>query len=444
MIDIEQFKKDFPNNRNEDLMIKYKLTKYKVLKYQIKYKLEKSKEHKSRMIAKRNKMVGRDLNLENLREIASKYKTRGEFQFMDNSAYTTARCNGFLDDICSHMISVSYSIPQLILKYILNNLLSDECLYNSRKIIAPYELDLYYDKYKLAFEYDGKGWHQNNENDKKKEFLCNEKNITLITIIENNRRYEEDIKNQIIENLSIINKITNKNIKQDDVLKLEIDFKKLFDNILDFDDIKQIIGKYKFYEDFKKENLKLYNKLVRMNLLNLITLERINGGYDENDVKLIVDKYEYLNDLIENDKKYYTWICKNNKKYLLNELKYKNGIKYKDNKMHYSIKYLENTLNDCVFIKDIKLKYGRIYRMYKNNNHFHLIIEYLKERNYNSYFDYYLNEIDFDKIKALCKKYSKTSEFNKDYGRIYRFLLKKNLIDEYFSHTETLKFRKKT
>ena len=102
-----------------------------------KLNLKKSKSHKSNMIAKRNKMVGRDLTYENLFQIAQKYKTRGEFQKMDGSAYTVARTKGYLNDICKHMIKNQYSIPQLILGEICKILIDDYILYDTRKIIKP-------------------------------------------------------------------------------------------------------------------------------------------------------------------------------------------------------------------------------------------------------------------------------------------------------------------
>jgi len=43
---------------------------------------------------------------ENCMVVALKYKTRSEFKFNEPSAYTSARKNGFLDEICSHMIKL--------------------------------------------------------------------------------------------------------------------------------------------------------------------------------------------------------------------------------------------------------------------------------------------------------------------------------------------------
>jgi len=78
--------------------------------------LKKSTEHKSKIISKRNKMLARDLNYEILKEIASLYKTRSQFQLFDCSAYQTARRMNILDEICSHMIK-----PEIF-----NNILDDK------------------------------------------------------------------------------------------------------------------------------------------------------------------------------------------------------------------------------------------------------------------------------------------------------------------------------
>ena len=110
------------------------------------------------------------------------------------------------------MIPQSYSIPQLICKYIFDNIIGHKCEYNIRKIIPPYEIDIYYPEFKFGIEYNGKGWHNKNDNTIIKTKMCDELNIYLLIIHENNRKYEEDIKNQIISNLSRINKVLNKKI----------------------------------------------------------------------------------------------------------------------------------------------------------------------------------------------------------------------------------------
>ena len=171
---------------------------------------------------------GRRLTEDVLREIAKKYKTRSEFQHKDSSAYVTARKRGkeFLDSICSHMLNVSFSIPQLICKFIMETILEEISLYNSRKIIPQYELDVYFPSYRLALEYCGKRWHSSKdvmERDEIKKKLCESLGITLLVINENSRDYENDVKNQIIKNLDVINQSCDKAITEKQILDINCD-----------------------------------------------------------------------------------------------------------------------------------------------------------------------------------------------------------------------------
>ena len=170
--EVNYLKINFENTTNVELSKILKRSKSSIQSKANSLGLKKSKEHKSKMITKRNKMVNRDLTYDKLKEISLLYKTRAEFQISDGSAYTSARIMGILDDICTHMIKQSFSIPQLMLKYIVSELITTNLLYNTRKIISPYEIDIFLPEYKLAFEYDGKGWHQNDEVDKVN--LCND------------------------------------------------------------------------------------------------------------------------------------------------------------------------------------------------------------------------------------------------------------------------------
>lgn len=290
--------------------------------------LKKSKEHKSKMISKRNKMVNRNLEYDLLKEISSKYKTRAEFQKMDSSAYKSARIMGVLDEITHHMIKQSFSIPQLMINQIITKLIKCEILYNTRSIIKPYELDIYLPEFRLAFEYNGKGWHKN---DKVNKFdLCLEKKITLITIIENNRNYEEDVKTQIIKNLEIINLNCKKLITKEDILKTEIKFDEF--KIIDEESIKKICNTYSRFSEFRKENINLYGKLIKMGVLNKYTTHmKKQGGITEENCINEISKYEYLHDLLKNSYRYYLWIKRNKKEYLLINLKLKQNKKLKIN-----------------------------------------------------------------------------------------------------------------
>lgn len=284
--------------------------------------LRKTKEVISNHIAKRNKMVGRDLSFEYLKKIALKYKTRGEFQFKDNSAYTVSRINGWLESICDHMIPQKYSTPQLILNLIMQNLLKTETSYNDRKTIKPLELDVYIPKFKIAFEYDGKHWHKNKSNDVKIK-KCSDLGIKLFVLIENNRRYEEDIKSQLIEMLIEINKWCNSKISITDIMKTAIDYEKI---IMDKHDVVKLCSKYDSLELFKNENETLYQRLIRLKLLEQFTshMERKhNKPWNDESAKLIISKYEYLYELIKNHHGVYLY-CRRNNTSLLKDLKYKN------------------------------------------------------------------------------------------------------------------------
>lgn len=258
----------YPNTENLEISNILGISKKSVESKANRLGLKKSKDFKSYLIGKRNKLVGRDLSYDNLIIIAKKYKSRSEFQKCDGSAYSSAQRQGILDDICSHMISKSFSIPQLILKDIVIKLFKCDVSYNTRKIIKPYELDVYIDNLKIAFEYNGKGWHKHNDNSFKYD-LCNSKGILLIIINENNRKYELDIKNQIIDYLPKINNFLNMEINEDDINSIIIS--NVYSNVVCVDDLYKIASKYKNKKEFRENDNAVYQKLYKLGLLDLST-----------------------------------------------------------------------------------------------------------------------------------------------------------------------------
>jgi hypothetical protein len=372
---------NYSNKRNDELSIELKKTLKSIYKKAYVLRLKKSKEHKSEMIGLRNKIVGRDLSYENLKNIAKTYKSRGEFQKLDSSAYSVARTMGILNDICSHMIKQSYSIPQLLLFEILKILISpSDIIYNSRKIIKPYELDVYIPEYKIAFEYNGKRWHLNNENDIIKQIKCDELNITLIKIEENNRKYVDDIKKQLINKLDCINKVCKINLKSEDIL--DIDEKDLYlnikDSILDENDVKNIISKYKTLKDFRINEEKLYKKLCKINMLDnyINILVKTKNAWSVDDIEMIkseISKYEYLLDFIQNSRSCYTYIKRHGLNHLLVDLK-RNNIIWNFNKIKdLIIKYNYNTTNK------IKINYSSVFIYLKKHNLISECREFMKK-----------------------------------------------------------------
>lgn len=196
------------------------------------YELTKDKDiveqRKRDILTERNKRLGRDVTPELIKQEALKYHSKREFYDKDPSLYATANRMGIMEDVTKHMVNFSFSIPQIITRQITEYIFKQKCEYNTRRVIAPYELDIYFPNLKIAFEYDGKGWHKDDVVDK--HVLCINLDIQLFTISERHRKYEEDIKTQLIENLNKINSWCKINITKQEILDFNepIDFPKLF------------------------------------------------------------------------------------------------------------------------------------------------------------------------------------------------------------------------
>ena len=83
-----------------------------------------------------------------------------------------------------HLSFIEYKLLNFIKLYYLKDIISP-----TRKIIKPYELDIYIPDLKLAIEYNGNYWHSIKNNSNKnyhlmKSLLCRNKNIRLIHIYE--------------------------------------------------------------------------------------------------------------------------------------------------------------------------------------------------------------------------------------------------------------------
>lgn len=236
---------------------------------------------------KKNPLIKYNYNhftIDDLKKIALKYKTKTEFCIKNKTAHQKARRMGkdVFNDICSHMIDQQFSLPQLIMKFVLNKLFNKEGEYNTRKIIAPYELDLYYKDFNLAFEYDGKKWHKNNLNDSIKNNICKSKNITLIRIKENKKdKPFDDVINQIIDNLEKINKISKNDFTKENILSIELNTENIFSSILNEESINKIISKYIYYKDFRKNENALYMRLKKRRLLHAYTKNLIRDDKDK-------------------------------------------------------------------------------------------------------------------------------------------------------------------
>lgn len=96
-----------------------------------------------------------------------------------------------------------------LLKFINEILENNQIIENTRKVIHPYELDIYIPEKKIAIEFNGLYWHSE-ENGKDKNYhydkwkMCNDKDIQLITIWEDNWRKKNNlIKHMLKHKLSV-------------------------------------------------------------------------------------------------------------------------------------------------------------------------------------------------------------------------------------------------
>jgi len=290
------------------------------------------------------------INNEDVKICALRCSTRTEFRLKYPGAYLRARKQNILNDVCKHMITKSYSTPQLILNYILETLFKTKSLYNDRKLIKPYEIDILFKDLNIGFEYDGMRWHRDDKIDKIK--ICKKHNITLLKIIQNVKNiknaYELDIKKQLCKKLKIINKVTNKNITKNDINNVIVDYVNLVPNL---QHAKNLCLQYTHYKDFKDNNTSLYLLLLRNNVIDECTshMIKLRTDYTKVDINNIISKYTKLNEFIKNNDKLYQHLSKNNMLHLLNNLERestvwtKETIKYEINKYDNLSDFKKNT-----------------------------------------------------------------------------------------------------
>ena len=250
---------------------------------------------------------GRKFTDEELLAEARKYKTKRELKAMDNSLLSIATRRGIpWSKLFEHMVDIPFSIPQLMCKLILETVLQEKCLYDTRQIIKPYEIDIYFPKYKLAFEYSGDYWHQQPDaikRDKIKKERCNQEGITLIVLNMRSRRWEEDVKQQLMEHLDTINKITNKKIVLEDVLK--IDCKNIYKNlpaIVDLDHVREKMKECKNLREFVHKFKREYRYLINSSQLHVLhpLKEKIRWPDSVEDLLKLCLKIPTYNEFVKN------------------------------------------------------------------------------------------------------------------------------------------------
>lgn len=113
-----------------------------------------------------------------------------------------------------------------------------ECIRNSREIISPFELDLYYPEKKIAVEFNGDYWHSELFKDKEYHYnkfkLCKESDVLLVSVFESEwhsrkeliKSYLKDLFNGIENQLSFYDQLLNNNYPSPLRYKLSSDYVK--------------------------------------------------------------------------------------------------------------------------------------------------------------------------------------------------------------------------
>lgn len=265
--------KEYRQTSNADIAKLLGKTKKSVVRKLKELNLYRTKLEKDLITAIASKKNGRDLTFELVSSIAKMFNTRHEFYLNDKGAYSCAVKNKWLDKICGHMVVNNISLPQLILKSILESLLKEKCSFNDRKVIYPLEIDCYFSKFKIGWEYDGKYFH-NDEKDRIKKQICKNNGIILFNIKETTpeyRKYEVNIKNQLKKQINKINKLTGFKLTKNDVASIYVNVE--FPNKLTDNEKVIICGKkmseIKVIDSILFKRIKKY-KLYNDNQLNII------------------------------------------------------------------------------------------------------------------------------------------------------------------------------
>lgn len=302
--ELKFLKNNYQTLTNNELAIKLNRTRRTICRKLGELKLYRTVEEKQKLKSRINKRTGRDLSRNNLITISKSYKTRGEFYQKDPSAYSRCIKNGWDGEMFSHMTK-SYSTPQLILKNILETILNSKCSYNDRKAIKPLEIDCYFGKWKIGWEYDGRYFH-NHEKDERKKHICNLNGITLFNIHENNkdyRDYERNIKNQILLNLETINSITNGNISPETILNHKVVIE--LPDLLTEDEVDLV--KNNSLSNIKKIDPLLCKKIMRY---KLYTYNELNITNDFKKYKKFNNYEEFLLHITNKNYSSFTELCK--------------------------------------------------------------------------------------------------------------------------------------
>ena len=176
--------------------------------------------------------------------------------------------------------NISQSSPELEIKDIINTMYNGKCIENSRSIIPPLELDLYYPEKNVAIEFNGNYWHDENHKAKDYHFnkfkLCKDKNIRLVSIYESDWFNKRDNIINLLKNIFIESQIIY--ARNCTISKLDHKTKSVF------------INKYHFYCDSNQRTIS-YGLYYNDELMSVMSFGKLRGQHKLHNNK---DHYELV------------------------------------------------------------------------------------------------------------------------------------------------------
>ena len=176
--------------------------------------------------------------------------------------------------------NISQSSPELEIKNIINTMYNGKCIENSRSIIPPLELDLYYPEKNIAIEFNGNYWHDENHKSKDYHFnkfkLCKDKNIRLVSIYESDWFNKRDNIISLLKNIFIDSKI----IYARNCTISKLDYKTKSD----------FINEYHFYGDSNQGTIS-YGLYYNNELVSVMSFGKLRG---QNKLHNNKDHYELV------------------------------------------------------------------------------------------------------------------------------------------------------
>lgn len=171
--------------------------------------------------SKRSKNLSPKLNMDDFKEKFKQFENSKDYEILSKEYVDNKTKIEFKHNICGKTFTMrpndfqqGYRCPHCSrMKSVVENELADfvKSIYSGtvktsdRKLINPYELDIYLPEKKLAIEFNGLYWHgekQKGKNyHKKKMELCNKKGVRLIQLFEDEWSNQTDIVKSKIENI---------------------------------------------------------------------------------------------------------------------------------------------------------------------------------------------------------------------------------------------------